>query len=271
MTARNKPGTCSSRFERLARTATNGLTDVSLTAKTLRLTVRRSAQLLRNYERSGLLTRIGPGLFLMNPFVLSDGREIGIQDPWVLAHHRYAPCYIGGWTAASHWGLTSQIFRATTVLTDQPVRRSGSTIMGEHFRIFRISPQGRSGLVRVSRGLLKVAVSSPDRTIVDGLNRPKVCGGIRLLVEMIDSLRRDRAFSHVRLASVARKVASGAAWKRFGYLAEHLWGDAFIVREAERHITKGVAKLDPSAGSIGTIDHRWNLLINTHLDKPEAS
>jgi predicted transcriptional regulator of viral defense system len=124
----------------------------------------------------------------------------------------------------------------------------------------------------VSRGLIKVAVSSPDRTVVDGLNRPKVCGGLRLLVEMLDSFHRNRAFDQVRLAAVARKVASGAAWKRLGYLAEHLWEDgAFIVREAERNSTAGVAKLDPSGGSVGAIDRRWNLLINAHLDKPYES
>jgi hypothetical protein len=31
---------------------------------------------------------------------------------WLVAHKLFSPCYIGGWIAAHHWGLTEQIFNS---------------------------------------------------------------------------------------------------------------------------------------------------------------
>jgi hypothetical protein len=41
-----------------------------------------------------------------------------------------SPCYIGGWSACAHWGLTEQVFRTLLVVTARRVRHRDVEIQG---------------------------------------------------------------------------------------------------------------------------------------------
>ena len=71
------------------------------------------------------------------------------------------------------------------------------------------------------------------------------------------------SFQPMKIAPHLERWASGAGWKRLGFLAERLWpraGD--IVRLAARRRTKGVIRLDPGRPERGPIQSRWGLGIN---------
>ena len=66
-----------------------------------------------------------------------------------------------------------------------------------------------------------------------------------------------------RLLDLARETASGAAWKRLGFLAERLWPtEAKIIAAARRHMTAGYVRLDPGNRQHGKLTKRWRLWIN---------
>jgi predicted transcriptional regulator of viral defense system len=81
-----------------------------------------------------------------------------------------------------------------------------------------------------------------------------------MLREYQESDKKDFA----RLVAVARKSASGAAWKRLGYLAEILFHDE-LPSAARRHLSAGNARLDPAVRKRGRLVKRWRLWVNVDL------
>jgi len=195
------------------------------------------------------------------------------EDPWVLASVAFAPCYIGGWSAAEHWSLTEQIFRPTLVVTAANVRSSATTLGGHEFRLFHVPAARVSGsLVPVWRGTERVHVSSRDRTIVDCLRNPELCGGIRSLLGLMTEYGEAPERDFVKLAAAAREAANGAAWKRLGYIAESLWpGETKLMTQAKRYMTKGTTRLDPTIRSAGKLVTRWRLWANVAVNSHKIS
>jgi predicted transcriptional regulator of viral defense system len=69
-----------------------------------------------------------------------------------------------------------------------------------------------------------------------------------------------------KLISVAEETATGAAWKRLGYLAELLWlEEKVVIIESTRHLTAGYVKLDPTVKKNGKMLRRWRLRVNVAL------
>ncbi|HYB73107.1 MAG TPA: type IV toxin-antitoxin system AbiEi family antitoxin [Candidatus Sulfotelmatobacter sp.] len=185
------------------------------------------------------------------------------EDPWVLAREAFSPCYIGGWSAAEHWGLTEQLFRSTLVVTAAHVRSRSVTLLGHGFRLFRVPRARIAALPLVWRGSERVPVSDRERTIVDCLRHPELCGGVRHLVDVMREYGGQAERNFAKLASTAREAASGAAAKRLGYLAERLWPqERRLIEEARHHLTAGYVKLDPAVARRGTLVRRWRLWVN---------
>lgn len=256
---------------KLARAAKGGLLSVPAAAETLGLPSRQAAVKLASLARRGWLLRARRGLYLVLPLEAEPGKPAVAEDPWVLAQEVFSPCYIGGWSAAEHWGLTEQLFRSTLVVTAANVRARSEEILGHEFRLFRVPRTRLAGAVKVWRGPERVAVSDRERTIVDCLRNPELCGGVRHLADMMREYaggERDTA----KLVATARSAASGAAWKRLGFLAERLWPEeTSLVDEAKRHVTAGNVRLDPTLRHKGTLLRRWRLLVNVPELQPTAA
>ena len=207
------------------------------------------------------------GTYLILPLEAEPGEKATSEDPWVLARELFSPCYIGGWSAAEHWGLTEQLFRSTLVVTAAPVRRARASFLGHEFRLFVVRPERlKVGLVHVWRGSDRVAVSSAERTLVDCLVAPELCGGTRHLAQLLREYGEGQSKDVARLVTVARDVASGAAWKRLGYLAEVLWPrETAVVAAAASCLSAGYSRLDPAVRERGRLLKRWRLWVNSNL------
>src|SRR5512139_1249101 len=80
-------------------------------ARVLSTTRLHAAQQLARWAKAGWLARVKRGIYVPVP-IESASTDVRLDDPWSVASRLYAPCYIGGWSAAEHWGLTEQIFRS---------------------------------------------------------------------------------------------------------------------------------------------------------------
>lgn len=258
---------------KLVRASTNGLVTVEAAAAALHLTPSVASARLARLARSGWAQRVRRGLYLMLPLATEPGQKVTSEDPWVLARKLFSPCYIGGWSAAEHWGFTEQLFRSTLVVTAAATRSKEATFLGNDFRLFRVRPARLShGVVKVWRGTERVEVSGPERTLIDCLSAPELCGGTRHLAQMLREYAESDKKDLPRLLSLARKTASGAAWKRLGYLAERVWPvDNTVTSVARLHLSAGIARLDPAVGSRGRLLKRWRLLVNVDLDDNAAA
>jgi predicted transcriptional regulator of viral defense system len=206
------------------------------------------------------------GLYLVLP--LEAGREGGaVEDPWVLARELYSPCYVGGWSAAEHWGLTEQLFRSTFVVTAAAIRHTNESFVGTEFHLVRAKKSRVAGVHPIWRGRERVSVSDRERTIADALASPTWVGGIRHLVQILHSYRSGKEWNPKRLLERVGEVESGAAFKRLGYLAEAvLSAEPVLVDAALARRTAGVVKLDPAVEGHGRLTKRWGLWLNVRLD-----
>jgi len=253
---------------KLARSARMGMINVQTSARALELGPRAAAMKLAGFARRGWLRRIRRGLYLIVPLEVSPQMAITAEDPWMLAVEAFSPCYIGGWTAAEHWGLTEQLFRETLVVTSANVRSTRLTLLNNRFRLYRSSIKSSEGISMVWRQRERIPVSSPERTIIDGLRRPEICGGMRHLTQILLAYSDSKEFSFPRLLDVAHSTANGAAWKRLGYLVELFWPQfATYLPEIEQQLTTGYVKLDPSVGRSGPIAERWRITKNVDLSR----
>lgn len=253
-------------LSRLARSASGGLISTAHAAEVLGVPARAAATRLARLARSGWLVRARRGLYLIPAIEAQPGVPTTAEDPWVLAKHLFSPCYIGGWTAAEHWGLTEQIFRSTFVVTASSARRRRATVLGAEFQIVRVLPRRITGYEQVWRDASQVAVSNRERTIADALVDPSWVGGLRHLVEMIVTYRGGSTFDPKKLLVRMRELGKGAAFKRLGYIAEAAFGgEATLVAACKAARSMGAIKLDPAVGSRGRLLNRWGLWVNVDV------
>ncbi len=257
-------------LSQLARSTHGGLLTVATASKVLNLPAKDTSNLLGRLVRRGWLARAHRGLYLIKSLEADSGSAPAIEDPWILAREMFSPCYIGGWSAAEHWGLTEQIFRPTFVATATGVRKTVCNILGSEFRLAKVSPRRIKGGTLVWRGPEKVMVSDRERTIADGLTSPDWVGGVRHLADILTTYRQSPEWNPGKLLERMDEIGKGSAYKRLGCLAEPLRGAKSLVETALARRSAGVIKLDPSVSSKGQFSKRWGLWINVALPGTET-
>lgn len=255
-------------LDRLHRAADGPFTP-GQAAEWLSLEDGRSRRFLAYLVERGWLARVRRGLYTLVPLGASDP-SAWREDPWVVAARSFAPCYVGGWSACEHWGLTEQIFRDVVVMTGRPIRERRIAIQGTPFRLKLLSESEHFGTRAVWRERVRVRVSDPSRTLVDLLDDPALGGGMThvsaVLVTYFEGEHRDDA----RFMEYATRRGNRTVFKRLGYLLETFGIDApNLVASCRKAMSTGVTLLDPTAAARGRIVKRWNLRVNVDLRKAE--
>jgi predicted transcriptional regulator of viral defense system len=253
-------------LRRLGRRARGGVVSVADAAEAWGCSSRDAALKLGRFARDGWVVRVRRGVYFVAP--IEAGAHPVPEDPWMLAEQLFAPCYIGGWSAAEHWGLTEQLFRSTFVVTAAHIRDREPTLLGTAFHLTRAPASRIDSVKAIWHGRTRIRVSSPERTLVDALIAPASVGGVRHLAELLVAYRELPAASAVGLARELGLHGNGAAHKRAGWLAEKVWpAAAELLAEASRGRSAGVIRLDPQARHRGRMNRRWGLWVNVELDK----
>jgi predicted transcriptional regulator of viral defense system len=236
------------RLSRLLRNSSPVLTARDA-ASALGMTPTAAARQLAAWSRAGWLARVRRGAYVPVP-IESESTDIALEDPWSVATAMFAPCYIGGWSAAEHWGLTEQIFRSLCVMTTTRPRNRKPVLRKARFELHTVPAANFIGLKTVWRGGTRGQVSDPARTLVDMLTDPALAGGIRHLGEMLGSLLRDDSNEAARLGTYAAKLGIGSVFKRLGFLLQRDHPDQVALIElCRQNLSAGYAKLDPALPS----------------------
>lgn len=234
-------------------------------AAVIALDIRKTRRFLAYLAERGWLARVRQGLYVTVPLDATSP-ALWHEDPWISAARIFDPCYIGGWSACEHWGLTEQIFREVVVLTAKPIRRRREEIQGIPFRIKFLPRAKLFGTAPVWRKQVRVQVSDPSRTIVDILDAPELGGGLRHISEVVaayfESAHRDDRL----LAEYAEKLGNRTVFKRLGAVLEALKIAApDLLATCAARKSAGITLLDPTAPSAGPATRRWNLRLNVRL------
>jgi predicted transcriptional regulator of viral defense system len=265
-------GISGSSREELARVVGRGrrLVTVDDVAEVLDLDRTSAAKRLARWNEHGWLRRVRRGLYIPVP-VDAENPRAWSEDPLVLADAVWRPCYFTGWTAASHWGLTEQVFRTTIVKTTERVRKTRDFLLDWEFKVAHTSADEIAwGLVRVWRGDRRVLFADPARTVVDVLADPSLAGGIRLGAEILDAylLEHDSR----TLVEYGDRLGNGAVFKRLGYLVEAAGlPDDGLTDACRERLTTGIALVDPGGPSTGPRRGDWQIRENVTVGRAVPS
>lgn len=231
-------------------------------AEALGTDVHDTRTLLAALADSGWLARVRRGWYVAVPLDASQPSEWR-EDPWIVAATVFAPSYIGGWSAAEHWGLTDQIFSVVYVVAGRKVAPTRQTVQGTDFLIRNVTEAGLFGTRRVWRQRVPVHVADPHRTVVDALDVPSSAGGALHAFEVLQAYFESEHADQAKLLEYGDRLGRGTVFKRLGYLAERAnLADAEFIDACRDRITKGLSQLDPDAPLQGQIVSRWNLRVN---------
>jgi predicted transcriptional regulator of viral defense system len=215
-------------------------------AAALGLTPAAAARRLAAWSRAGWLARVRRGVYVPVP-IESESADVALEDPWSVATAMFTPCYIGGWSAAEHWGFTEQIFRSVCVMTTTRPRDRKPMLRKAPFELHTVPAAHLFGLKPVWRGGTRVQVSDPARTLVDMLADPGIGGGIRHVAEMLSNLLREKPQESPRLIEHAARLGVGSVFKRLGFLLQRDHADQReLIAACRARLTAGYAKLDPA-------------------------
>lgn len=219
-----------------------------------------AAKLLARWASQGWLNRVRRGIYVPVPLE-SEVADAPPEDAWIIANTAFAPCFICGWTAAEHWGLTEQMFRTVLVSTGRRPRDRQPVIGGIPFRLRTVGEREYFGLKTVWRGRMQVRVTDPSRTILDLMADPALGGGLRSSVDMLRNYLASKEMRNVRqLVQYAETLAVGAVFKRLGFLLSRFAPEeSEAIARCRAALTQGYAKLDPALPGVKLVTawHLW--------------
>jgi predicted transcriptional regulator of viral defense system len=159
--------------------------------------------------------------------------------------------------------MNDLLTRPITGVTITSVRRIQSRkILGVYYRFVFSKAENMWGYGPSWVGPSEqVQVSDLERTIIDGLNRPDLCGGIsEVATAMVIGKTR---IDWTKLALYASRINKNSVVKRLGYLSELLeLSDPSIIEGLNKMISPSYAQLDPALPDEGRFLDRWKLQLN---------
>jgi predicted transcriptional regulator of viral defense system len=225
------------------------------------LQAKSARSLMTGLVNRGLATRLKPGLFILVPFELGRARE-HLGNPYLVARSLAdtPDSYVSHASAMALHQMTTQPQLAVFVTSPKAIRPR--TVLGTEFRFVRCKPADLFGLTEVwATKTERVRVSDLERTVLDGLKQPELCGGLTEVAKGFCMRRGSIVVS--TLVDHAIRLGVGAVVRRLGFLLETLDVDAPAEIERLRSgLTATYAPLDPSMPAEGPWHSRWRVRVN---------
>jgi hypothetical protein len=224
-------------------------------------------QMLIRLEKKGWLQRVERGRYIFVELTAAKPNPIA-EDALVLAMDLFSPCYLSGWTAAEHWGLTEQIFNSILVYSSAYQRTSEKKVGGINFVLRRVKDNEIFGTKIVWSSSRKIVMADKHRTIIDILNRPVDGGSSVVAFEICKEYFVSPDADFQTLLRYAERLGNGAVFKRLGLIAENIVpSQKEFTDTCFRNISKGISLFDPSGPKKGQISSKWNLRMNIAIGK----
>jgi len=244
----------------------NGCVSVSLVVDSLGVVREQARVYLSLWAKKGWLRRIRRG-FYVPVDVAAETSDERLVDPWVVASQIFSPCYIGGWSAAQHWGLTEQIFESTIVLTTRRLNQKEQLVGGLPFLIKKIASDKMFGLQIVWKDQVKIQVSDPHKTMVDLLDDPSIGGGIRSVVDFFQNYLSSKYCDLSILIQYVEKMGNKTIFKRLGFVLSKIKPqEVHWIAYCMERLSQGNSQLDPSSKGKRLLK-KWRLWVPEGIER----
>lgn len=210
--------------------------------------------------QNGDIVSLGKGLYSLPPELLAGGPLHSFEIAMKLAKkgaisHRSAMVY---------YELTDQVLSKVYITVPREAGANLSTVKeydlkGTRYHLIRVAPKHYWGVKRVFIEEAQIWITDLEKTLIDGLTRPDLCGGFREVVFAFE--RSVNRMSPSLIMDYAKKT-SLAACKRLGWVFEQL-GEYPEAQEQLRIVPMPYCqRLDAAGKRGGKVISRWNLLEN---------
>ena len=223
-----------------------------------------ASKMLSRWATQGWVVRLRRGVYAAVP-LKSSGGDVVLENPWVIVPVLFDTAYIGGWSAAEHWDLTEQIFSSVCVLTAGNIRSKHHTIGGTRFVLTSMRNDRHFGTRFEWVGNQRIAVSDPEKTIIDMFYRPSLGGGMQHAAECFRHLMRASQGDTAKLVEYSQRFGSGAVNKRLGLIGEAMGLNEFA-QSLSTGKSAGNVQLDPKNPGDRLIT-RWGVWVPTHWER----
>lgn len=212
------------------------------------------------------LVRLNRGTYLIVP--LSAGEHAEFAPNWFVVGRALiepADYYLSHFSALEIHEMTNN--PVLTVYITTPVRRIEKRLAGATYRFISVRPEKMWGVTEVwAAPGQRVRVSDLERTIVDCLDRPDLCGGMSEVSKGLWA-KRD-AIDYAKLAGYTMRLGRKSVAKRLGYLLD-VFGLASpsrvdVLRDV---LTPSYALLDPTLPDEGRYVRKWRVRVNLDPDE----
>lgn len=229
-----------------------------------------TSNMLGKAERRGVVTRLRRGTYTLVPFELGSettyaGNPLVVADR-LMGERKH---FLSHGTALAIHDMTTQPRLLVTVsAVDPPASRI--VAQGTEIRTVAVAPDEVFGVTeKWLDNRDKVQVSDRERTIIDCLRRPDLCGGY--IEADAGAWMRRSELDPGRLVDYAVRLGIGSVISRTGYLLDSCGLGTDTDRgKLARLLTKTYHLLDPSAPAGGRYDAKWRLRLNVGQDEIEA-
>lgn len=238
------------------------ISDARKITKTSHATTRK---LINRLLEKKWLIRLVAGKYLIVP--LSAGEKAEFTENWyIVAKYLIEPnsYYLSHYSALDIHEMTTQPLMTIYITTSK--RRKGAKVLGATFRFIYANSSKFWAIEEVwVKPTEKVKVSDLERTIIDCLDNPKLCGGISELAKGLWIKRND--VDYPKLAKYVGRFGSKAVAKRLGFLLELYNIGGKTVEKLKKLVTPTFVLLDPSLPAQGRYQSSWRLRINLNPEE----
>ncbi len=234
-------------------------------SKIINLPLNDTRLFLAYCARRGWLARVKRGLYVCVPLGTVNPQEYK-ENPLLVANRIFAPCYIGGWSAAGYWDLTEQIFNSVCVFTYKTFRKKNLSVQGTEFVLKYLNKKKSKHTKGVWIENVKIQISNPSQTLVDILDDPSIGGGIRHVADIVENYFNAELIEEALLLSYIEEHGNKTVYKRLGFILEALKITSNdVIEKCKKNISSGYSVLDPSINNKGSYNRRWNLRANAKI------
>ncbi len=229
-------------------------------ASTLGMRQKYVPQVLYRLVHEGLINSLMRGTYAL-PNELMAGAPL---HPYEIAMALIQPSAICCWTAMNYHHLTDQLPRTIHLLTP---RRQGTkhtsqyrfNVDGHEYHLIRVEPENYWGIDRKYLNGIGVNVTDLERTLLDGLIRPKYCGGI---LEVISAFEIAKPRINIERILNYSSNCSSSVKQRLGWVCETLNILPELCQRLREEPFQRYIALNPDKAPKGRYHRNWKVVEN---------
>ena len=221
--------------------------------------------ILSKLAKRGAAQRVGRGKYLVIPADVLYGRKSYVADSLVLISElmKGTDYYVAYYSAAHVHGLTEQMpFRTTVAVLKQmrPIRVGNIFVSFVNLKKSRFFGDEETKYLNAI-----LTVSDIEKTLVDCVDRPELCGGISEVARIVSNAFENGHVSLQKMVSYVQRFGSHAVAQRLGFIIEYIEEkkkiqvEPEILEELQHLIGSKIYALDVRSSKKGEISKKWNV------------